>query len=96
MQVSAALQVVYDTSKPERQRIVSVKYNGEEISDEDSFDVCVSGIISKGGDHYDVFTETEVVSEHEPLGDMTIAYFRKHGTVPTPKAGRQTDLAVTN
>ena len=96
MQVSAALRVVYDTSKPERQRIVSVKYNGEEISDEDSFDVCVSGIISKGGDHYDVFTETEVVSEHAPLGDMTIAYFRKHGAVPTPAAGRQTDLALAN
>jgi 2',3'-cyclic-nucleotide 2'-phosphodiesterase (5'-nucleotidase family) len=96
MQVSASLRVIYDSSKPERQRIVSVKYKGEEISDEDSFKVCVSGIISKGGDHYDVFTETDVVSEHEPLGDMTIAYFRKHGTVPTPKAGRQTDLAVTN
>ena len=96
MQVSAALQVVYDTSKPERQRIVSVKYNGEEIADEDSFNVCVSGIISKGGDHYDVFTATEVISKHDPLGDMTIAYFRKRGTVPTPKAGRQTDLAITN
>jgi hypothetical protein len=43
-----------------------------------------------------VFTETAVVSEHEPLGDMTIAYFRKHGNVSTPKSGRQTDLAVTN
>jgi 5'-nucleotidase/UDP-sugar diphosphatase len=96
MQVSAALQVVYDTSQPERQRIVSVKFNGEEIADEDKFDVCVSGIISKGGDHYDVFTETTVVSEHQPLGDMTIAYFRKHRDVPTPKAGRQTDLALAN
>lgn len=93
MQVSAALQVVYDTSKPERQRIASVKYNGKEIADEDSFTVCVSGIISRGGDHYDVFAETKVISEHEPLGDMTIAYFRKHGNVATPKAGRQTDLA---
>ncbi len=96
MQVSAALRVVYDTSKPERQRIVSVKYNGEEISDEDSFDVCVSGIISKGGDHFDVFNETTVVSKHEPLGDMTIAYFRKHGDVPVPTSGRQRDLAVSN
>ena len=60
----------------------------------DSFNVCVPGIIAKGGDHYDVFTEMNIVSEHDPLGDMTIAYFRKHGTVPTPKAGRQTDLAV--
>ncbi len=94
MQVSAALQVVYDTSRSERQRIVSIKYNGEEIKADDQFKVCVSGIISRGGDHYDVFVGTELVSEHQPLGDMTIAYFRKHGTVATPGTGRQTDLAV--
>ena len=75
---------------------MSVKYNGAEISEDDSFNVCVSGIISRGGDHYDVFVGTELVSEHAPLGDMTIAYFRKHGTVATPKMGRQTDLAVAD
>ncbi len=96
MQISAALQVVYDSSKPERERIISIKYNGEEIAAADSFNVCVPGIIAKGGDHYDVFTEMDIVSEHEPLGDMTIAYFRKHGDVPTPKSGRQIDLAVAN
>ena len=96
MQISAALQVVYDSSKPERERIISIKYNGEEIADTDSFNICVPGIIAKGGDHYDVFTEMDIISEHEPLGDMTIAYFRKHGDVPTPKSGRQIDLAVAN
>jgi len=94
MQVSADLEVVYDTSKAERQRIVSIKYKGKEVADEDSFTVCVPGIIAKGGDHYDVFTATTVVSEHPPLGDMTIAYFRKHGNVATPEMGRQIDLAV--
>ena len=96
MQVSAALQLTYDTSKPEQQRIVSVKYNGREIADEDIFKTCVAGIISKGDDHYDVFTQTKILREYEPLGDMTIAYFRKHGTVPTPTAGRQLDLATSN
>jgi 5'-nucleotidase/UDP-sugar diphosphatase len=93
MQVSQ-LQVVYDTSKPERQRLVSAKHDGKEISDDAVFEVCMSGIISRGGDHYDMFTEAKLLREYAPLGDMTIEYFRKHGTVPTPAAGRQRDLAV--
>ncbi len=56
----------------------------------------MSGIISRGGDHFDVFTKTKLLREYEPLGDMTISYFRKHGTIPTPTAGRQIDLATEN
>jgi hypothetical protein len=90
------LEVIYDTSKPERRRLVSALYDGEEIDDDDVFEVCMSGIISRGGDHYDVFKETVILREYKPLGDMTIEYFRKHGTVPTPVAGRQRDLAAGN
>lgn len=92
MQVSG-LQVRYDMSKPERQRLVSVKYNDREIADDEQLDICVSGIISRGGDHYDVFTETTRLSEHEPFGEMTIAYFRKYKDIPVPTAGRQTDIS---
>lgn len=90
------LEVIYDTSKPERQRLVSAKHEGREIGDDEVFDVCMSGIISRGGDHYDVFTETKLLREYAPLGDMTIEYFRKHGAVPTPASGRQLDLAAGN
>ncbi|MFT5500664.1 MAG: 5'-nucleotidase/UDP-sugar diphosphatase [Woeseiaceae bacterium] len=92
MQV-AGLQVVYDMSKPERERLVSLQHGGKEIADDDTFEVAVSGIIAKGGDHFDTFTETEFLREYEPLGNLTIEYFRKYGTVPTPTAGRQSDLA---
>lgn len=93
MQVSG-LEIVYDTSKPERRRLVSVKHDDKEVVDEDVFEVSVSGIIAKGGDHYDVFRETKTLREFDPLGDLTIAYFRKYGDVPTPSAGRQHDLAT--
>ena len=90
------LEVIYDTSKPERRRLVSALYEGEEIDDDDVFEICMSGIISRGGDHYDVFKETVILREYKPLGDMSIEYFRKHGMVPTPVAGRQRDLATGN
>lgn len=95
MQVSN-LDVVYDTSKPERQRLVSLKYDGNEVQDDDSFNVVVAGIIARGGDHYEMFRGSKVISEHPPLGDLTIAYFRKTGLVETPDSGRQKDLATAS
>jgi 2',3'-cyclic-nucleotide 2'-phosphodiesterase (5'-nucleotidase family) len=92
MQVSG-LEIAYDMSKPERQRLVSMKHKGAEIRSDDVFEVAVSGIIAKGGDHFTTFTETRFLREYAPLGDLTIDYFRKHDTVRTPIAGRQIDLS---
>lgn len=93
MQVSQ-LEVVYDTSKPEGQRLVSLQYDGDEVEDDDVLTAAVAGIIARGGDHYTVFLDTTTVSEHGPLGEMTIDYFRKTGFVAMPESGRQTDLGL--
>jgi len=95
MQVSN-LKTTYDTSKPQGQRLISVTHDGKELVDTQKYEVCMSGIISRGGDHYDVFKEVKIIREYAPLGDMTIAYFRKYGIISTPLAGRQTDLALRN
>jgi 2',3'-cyclic-nucleotide 2'-phosphodiesterase (5'-nucleotidase family) len=95
MQVSG-ITVVYDTSKPERERLVSMQRNGKPIGDDDVFEVAVSGIIAKGGDHFETFKETKFLREYDPLGDLTIEYFRKYGTVPTPASGRQIDIAKSH
>jgi 5'-nucleotidase/UDP-sugar diphosphatase len=95
MQVSR-LQTTYDTSKPQGQRLVSVIHAGKELDDTQTYEVCMSGIIARGGDHYDVFKEIKIVRKYDPLGDMTIAYFRKHGIISTPAGGRQKDLALEN
>jgi len=94
MQVSG-IETVYDTSKPINQRLISVKRNGVEIQDVDEFEVAVSGIIARGGDHFEMFLDTEFVRELNPLADLMIAYYRKHGDVPVPASGRQTDLAMS-
>ena len=95
MQVSG-IETVYDTSRPINQRLVSVTRNGMQIQDEDEFDVAVSGIIARGGDHYDMFLETEFVRELTPLADLMIAYYRKHSSVPVQANGRQTDVAMSD
>ena len=92
MQVSG-IETIYDMSRPERKRLVSVKRNGREIRDTEMFEVAVAGIIAKGGDHFETFTSTEFVREYAPLGDLTIEYFRKYKNIPMPQRGRQVDVA---
>jgi 2',3'-cyclic-nucleotide 2'-phosphodiesterase (5'-nucleotidase family) len=94
LQVSG-LEVVYDTSKPERQRLVSLHHNGFPIQANDVFTVATPAIIAEGGDHYDEFLATRLLRETKPLGDLTIEHFRKHGRIATPQSGRQRDLAVS-
>ena len=93
MQVSG-LEVVYDTSKPERQRLVSLSHNGVAVQPDDVFEVATPAIIAGGGDHYDEFLATRLLRETRPLGELTIDYFRKYGELATPRSGRQHDLAV--
>ena len=93
LQVSG-LEVVYDTSRPERQRLVSLHYDGVEVAADDVFEVAAPRIIAQGADHFDEFLATKMLRETQPLGDLMIAYFRKYGEVPTPQAGRQRDLAT--
>jgi 2',3'-cyclic-nucleotide 2'-phosphodiesterase (5'-nucleotidase family) len=95
MQVSG-LEVVYDSSKPEYQRLVSLKRGGQEIRENDTIRVGVSGIIARGGDHYDAFLEGQILETFEPLGELTIDHYRRHGTIPTPDSGRQLDLATSH
>ena len=92
MQVSG-IETIYDMSRPERQRLVSVKRNGREIRDSEKFEVAVAGIIANGGDHFETFTDTEFLREYAPLGDLTIEYFRKYKNIPMPQRGRQVDVA---
>ena len=93
MQVSG-IETVYDTSQPLRQRLVSMQRGGREIAATDTVEVAVSGIIARGGDHFETFTDTRFLREYDPLGELTIAYFRKYGSVAMPRRGRQTDIAA--
>lgn len=92
----SGIETVYDTAQPEYQRLISVKRNGAEVLDEDEFDVATSGIIARGGDHFDMFLDTEFVRELTPISDLMIAYYRKHGNVPVPSSGRQIDVAMSD
>ena len=89
----AGIDVVYDITKPERQRLISVKHEGQELSADKTYTIGVSGIIARGMDHYEEFLEGKIIGDFEPLSRLTINYFRKHGTVGMPNRGRQIDVS---
>lgn len=95
LQVSG-LEVVYDTSKPERQRLVSLKHDGVDVAAGDVFEVAAPQIIANGADHFDEFLATKRLRTSVPLGEMMIDHLRKHGDIPMPQSGRQRDLAARN
>lgn len=95
LQVSG-LEVVYDTSKPERQRLVSLRHNGVPVQPDDVLEVATMAIIAGGGDHYDEFLEAQLLRTSRPMGELTIDYFRKHREIATPMAGRQRDIAAAS
>ena len=95
LQVSG-LEVTYDTSQPERERLVSLKHNGVEVHANDVLTVALPAIIAGGADHFDDFLGAHFVRETKPLGELMIEYFRKHGDIPVPASGRQRDLATAH
>ena len=93
LQVSAGIEMTYDLSRPEYQRIVTLKLNGRPIVDNETYTVAASGFLAEGGDLYDAFPESEVIESFGKVSDVIIAYFRDRESVATPRRGRQWPVA---
>ena len=94
MQLSG-LTLTFDTSKPVGSRIVSLRHDGREVTDQDVFSVAVSRFIAGGGDLYDTFENAPVLEEFGSLSDMVADYFRRTGVVVTPTRERQRDISAS-
>lgn len=85
----SGLEVIYDLNQPKYQRIVSLKHNGQDVSDDALFSVAAPGFLTEGGDLYDSFPETEVLRDVGKVADVVVAYFQNRESVATPQRGRQ-------
>lgn len=88
LQVSG-IEVVYDLSKPERERLVSMRREGRFIEPADELEVAVSGFLAEGGDLYHAFTEATKLRTLGKVSDVVIDYFRSRDVVKVPRRGRQ-------
>jgi 5'-nucleotidase/UDP-sugar diphosphatase len=89
LQVSG-IDVVYDMSKPERERLVSMSRGGHPIAPSDTFIVALGGFLAEGGDLYDSFPEATTLRTLGKVADNVIAYFGSQEVVRVPARGRQT------
>ena len=89
LQVSG-IDVVYDMSQPERERLVSVTRDGRPIEPTDTLTVALGGFLAEGGDLYDVFPEATTLRTMGKVSDKVIDYFLQQDVVRVPPRGRQT------
>jgi 2',3'-cyclic-nucleotide 2'-phosphodiesterase (5'-nucleotidase family) len=88
LQVSG-IEIFYDLSKPERERLVSMERKGRAIAPEDELEVAVSGFLAEGGDLYDAFPEGTKLRTLGKVSDVVVDYFRSRDIVEVPRRGRQ-------
>jgi len=89
----AGLRVRYDLGRPQGQRVLSVEFDGGELSDGDRLTVAAPGFLAEGGDLYTVFAEAEAVRNAGPVTEAATAYLRQHDIVAVPARGRQVDVS---
>jgi 2',3'-cyclic-nucleotide 2'-phosphodiesterase / 3'-nucleotidase / 5'-nucleotidase len=90
-------KVVFDSTKPAGERVVSLKYlnqNGKyvDVQDEETYTVATNAFTAKGGDGYDVFAKAYEEGRVTDLGFSDWENFRDYlvslETIPTKVEGR--------
>lgn len=92
LQVSG-IQLRYDLSRPEGERIVSLEHDGRALSSNRVYTVATSSFLARGGDLYTSFSESEQLKDYGLVSDIVIDYFKARDTVAMPERGRQVDLS---
>jgi len=93
LQVSG-LEVTYDLTRPEGQRLVSLEQNGVAVANDDRLLVAAPGFLAEGGDLYTVFIEAEAIRSAGKVSDAAAAWFASHEVVAVPSRGRQVDIGL--
>jgi 5'-nucleotidase/UDP-sugar diphosphatase len=89
----AGLEVTYDLTRPEGQRLVSLRHAGLDVEDDDRLAVAAPGFLAEGGDLYTMFAESEAVRGAGKVSDAIAAYLARQDVTDVPSRGRQVDLA---
>jgi 2',3'-cyclic-nucleotide 2'-phosphodiesterase (5'-nucleotidase family) len=91
LQVSG-LNVTYDLTQPEGQRLVSIERNNIPLANDDILTVAAPGFLAEGGDLYTVFAEAATIHNAGKVSDAADAWLASHEIVDVPSRGRQFDV----
>lgn len=81
------IEYTFDITKPIGARVTSIKFNGSEINEDETFTLAMNNYRATGAGGYDFYTECEVVKEVlEEMPDIIIDYFKKYKKVIVDKS----------
>ena len=82
----AGVSSVFDLRRPVGERVVSIKYRGEELPDGKPLTLCMNNYRASGAGGYEVYRECEVVREQPTeISELIIAYIDKHRSITVDK-----------
>lgn len=93
MMQMAGLEVKYDSSKPEYDRVVEVRLaNGEKLQKDKTYLVATNNFLAEGGDKYSTFKEVEFTNTYKKVRSAVMEYLRKQDTISPNSGGRTDDI----
>lgn len=79
----AGITYLIDPSRPVGNRVVSVKWNGEAVREDQVFSICVSDYRASGAGGYDMYAQCKVLREFDrEMSDIIMEYFENHESIP--------------
>lgn len=88
----SGMQIKYDSSRNELNRVIEITINGEVVIDVKKYTVSVSGYLATGGDGYLVFTKGRIINNEIPFQDALYNKFKKQKFITNPGFGRLIDV----
>jgi 2',3'-cyclic-nucleotide 2'-phosphodiesterase (5'-nucleotidase family) len=94
LQISG-FEIVYDSSKPIGNRLISMRYKGAKIKSSDTFTAAAPSFLAEGGDLFVTFADVEKTGNIGKVSDILLNFFRNSGPVMRPAKGRQKDISAS-
>ena len=91
LQISG-FEITYDSTKPIGNRLLSVRYKGQEVQPTDTFTGAAPGFLAEGGDLYTTFAGIPVKDNVGKVSDIIVAYAKQSEAIIAPSKGRQKDV----
>ena len=76
----AGVSYVYDISRPVGERVTSMRVNGQDVREEDTFIICLNSYRASGTGGYDGYVGCPIVREiGTEMSDLLLDYFKRYG-----------------
>ncbi|MDX1302298.1 bifunctional UDP-sugar hydrolase/5'-nucleotidase [Photobacterium sp.] len=89
----SGIKSTYDSTKPEGQRLLTLKVNGQQVQNDGNYKVATYSYAASGGDGYTMFEKGKLLSNGESVTQHLVDYFRETKQINVPGLGRQVDVS---